>query len=231
MRAAPVPLAIGARPVGRFGAGAAVAAGLAFAAALGGCTPAVCGTAEYVLVYPGGDAEMFDTDGDADADLVEQCGDELGSFGYRRDDFGITEISLSPSTPEDTIESHSDMTLYLLGAGTLVFLSSHLEPGTTLGIEALAGTGLHKLGGTAGETYANYPLLDGSLEVLDGPRPNPDPVYEGYESWELRWTLTFGDPANGMELQRWDAEDWVQIGPSSSVGDPVDLPPDWTAPA
>ncbi len=77
-------------------------AGGAAAALLGGCKPAVCGTAEYVLVYEGGEGAMFDTDGDSDA---------------------------------------------------------------------------------------------------------------------------------GLELQRWEAEDWVQLGPGSTIGDPVSLPPDWVAPA
>lgn len=74
-------------------------AGGAAAALLGGCKPAVCGTAEYVLVYEGGEGAMFDTDGDSDADLLEQCGDELGSFGYSRADYGITigdPVSLPP---------------------------------------------------------------------------------------------------------------------------------------
>jgi hypothetical protein len=198
---------------------------------LSACTPAVCGTAEYVFVYPGGGGEMFDTDGDGDADLVEHCGVDAGMFGYSRDDYGLTELTLSPDTPEDTIESTGDMSAYILPGASVAFLTSHLTVGTSIGMEALAGSGLHKLGGTETETYATYDLLDGTLEVLDGPRESTDPVYEGYASWQLRWNFTFGDPMNGMELQMWDAEDWVQLGPGSTIGEPLDLPPDWVAPA
>lgn len=194
------------------------------------CAPGVCGSAEYVLLYAGGEAAVFDTDGDGDADLVEHCGVDLGVYGYSRADYGLTELLLSPDTPADTIESHSDMTLTLLPSGSIAFLTAHLAAGTSFGMEALAGTGLHKLGGTAGETYATYDLLDGTVDILDGPRASTGTVYEGSEEWQLRWRLTFGDPMNGTELQRWDAEDWVRIGPGSTIGEPVDLPPDFVAP-
>ncbi len=194
------------------------------------CAPGVCGTAEYVLLYAGGEGAVFDTDADGDVDLVEHCGVDLGVYGYSRADYGVTELILSPDTPEDSIESHSDMSLYLLPSGSIVFRTAHLVAGTTIGMEALAGTGLHKLGGTAGETYATYDLLDGELEVVGGPRPSTDTIYEGYDEWDLRWRLTFGDSMNGVELQRWDAEDKVRIGPGSTIGAPVDLPPDYVAP-
>lgn len=49
---------------------------------LAACEPGECGTAEFVMVYAGGKAaELFDTDGDGDADLVERCSADLGSFG------------------------------------------------------------------------------------------------------------------------------------------------------
>jgi hypothetical protein len=194
------------------------------------CAPSVCGTAEHVFVYPGGEGEQFDTDADGDADLVEHCGVDAGMFGYTRDDFGITELTLSPDAPPDTIEANGAMSTYILPAASVALLTSHFVVGEVVGIEGLAGSGLHKLGGTAGETYATYDLLDGALEVLDGPKESTDPVYEGYASWKLRWQFTFGDPMNGMELQRWDAEDWVQIGPGDTIGDPLDLPPDWSPP-
>ena len=107
------------------------------------------------------------------------------------------------------------------------FLTSHLAKGTTLGMEALAGSGLHHLGGTQEEVYARYDLLDGSMEILDGPREETDLVYEGSSQWQIHWNMSFGDPQNQMELQRWDATDWVRIGPGSQVGDPLDVPPDY----
>lgn len=193
------------------------------------CEPGECGTAEYVLPYDNSSpaAELFDGDGDGDADLVETCGVDAGSYGYFRSDLGITTVTLYPEAPKDAAGDDSDVTNYLLPGGAFVFLTSHLKAGTTLGMEALGGAGLHHLMGTMEDLYASYDLLDGTVEILDGPKEETETVYEGYERWEIHWTLTLGDPQSLQPLQIWDATDWIRIGPGTEVGDPIDFPPDY----
>lgn len=192
-----------------------------------GCGPTPCGDAGYVT---GGEAlATWDVDGDGvDADLVERCGANWGSFGLRRGDVGLTELVLDPSVPDFDFEAQLHLSSVLLPAASLVFLTEHLAVGETFGMEALAGGGLHHLGGEITDVYTSYLLLDAEVRVLDGPKPARDTVGElsNTESWLFAWTASFGDPASGAELQAWDAEDWIDVSDGTEVGDPLWVPPD-----
>lgn len=194
------------------------------------CKPQECGSAVYVLPYDNASpaAELFDSDGDGDADLVEMCGVDLGSYGYSRSDLGLTTITLSPEAPSDAMGDNSDVTNYILPGGAFVFLTEHLQAGNSLGMEALGGSGLHHLMGTMEDVYASYDLLEGTVEVMEGPKEETDLVYEGSAQWKIHWSLTLGDPQSLQPLQIWDATDWIRIGPGTEVGDPIDYPPDYS---
>lgn len=205
-------------------AGIGVALGLLTAT---GCGGGNCGDAKFTT---GADAlAAFDEDGDGTtADLREACGAATGSFGLRRADLGITTVVFDPSPLSNDLESALRLTDLLLPSSSVVFLTEHLEAGVTLDMDTLGGSGLHKLYGTPGDIYETFKLLDGTVEVLDGPRVSKGTVAElsNEEQWRLRWKLSFGDPQSGMVTQTWDAEDWVPVSDGTEVGTPADYPPD-----
>lgn len=189
------------------------------------CAPGVCGTGE--LVTAGDAAALLDDDGDGDADVVELCGTLEGSWAFRRS-AGWVSLFLGADQPDNTLESSGEISTYLLPATEVVFLTSRLTAGETFGIEGLAGSGLHKLEGTAAAGTVSSTLLDGTIEVVDGPRPAPGALDEATERWKLSWRLELGDPANGTVLQTWDAEDWVEVSPDDITAGTT--PPDYVAP-
>lgn len=191
--------------------------------ALMACNP-VCGTAEFTIGGTG--AALFDVDSDGDADLTERCGVLGGSFGFRRLDHGLSQLLLDAGTDANGRIDFAIST-YVLPVADVWFLSSHLAPGTTLGPEALAGSGIHIPGGEPSDLYSVFPYSGGTLEVLDTRtskdankiwQEDEDPV-----DWRLSWDLEFGDGA-----QRWVGEDWVQFTNGSDIGDPGAFPPDYT---
>jgi len=194
-------------------------------AALTACE-ANCGEAHYTT---GGDAAaLWDADGDGTADLKERCSANWGSFGSRRYDIGMTELILDPYVPNNDFSEQLSLSDYLLPVATLVFWTSHLTEGNTLDIGQLGGGGLHHLAGTSGDLYSTYPLLRGTLEVLEGPKPGKGTFADEdhTELWRFHWTVEYGDAQNGMVLQTWDAEDWIQIDDGIEIGDPAYFPPD-----
>jgi len=199
---------------------------------LAGCGSSVCGTADYTLLYGGGDAALlWDEDADGTADLTEKCGPVSGSFGLRRGDLAVTEVFFDPAPYGNDFEEALSVSTYLLPAGSLTFLTEHLEEGAVIGMGSLAGSGLHHLGGTAGETYATYGLLDAEITVVDGPRKSNGTVAEmsNAEQWRLAWRVEFGDTQSQQVLQTWDAEDWVEVSDGTEIGDLVNVPPDMPA--
>lgn len=205
-------------------AGIGVALGLLMAT---GCGGGDCGDAEFTT---GGDAlVLFDEDGDgATADLREACGVDNGSFGFRRNDVGLTMLLFEPSPMSSSFEDQLDLENYLLPSSTVTFLTSHLEAGATLTMDNLGGSGLHHLGGMSTDLYTTFTLLDGTVEVVDGPRKSKSHFAEEdhTEEWRFHWTLEIGDAQSGVVYQTWDAEDWISISDGTEIGEPIDVPPD-----
>lgn len=192
-----------------------------------GCGGGDCGTAEFVTA---GDAlALFDEDGDGQtADLRERCGVDFGSFGFRRNDIGFTTLTLDPSPMSNSFQEQLDLDNYLLPASTVTFLTSHLKAGATLTMDNLGGSGLHHLGGMSTDLYTTFKLLDGTVEVVDGPRKSKRHFAEmdHTEEWRFHWTLEIGDPQSSLVYQTWDAEDWISISDGTQIGEPIDVPPD-----
>lgn len=192
-----------------------------------GCGGGNCGEAHYTTA---GDAlALFDEDGDGvTADLREACGIDNGSFGFRRNDVGLTMLLFEPSPLSASLEDQLELDSTLLPSSTVTFLTSHLEAGATLTMDNLGGSGLHHLGGMSTDLYTTFKLLNGTVEVVDGPRKSKDHFAEEdhTEEWRFQWTLEIGDPQSSLVYQTWDAEDWISIEDGTEIGEPIDIPPD-----
>lgn len=192
-----------------------------------GCGGGNCGEAHYTTA---GDAlALFDEDGDGvTADLREACGIDNGSFGFRRTDVGLTMLLFEPSPLSASFEDQLELDNTLLPSSTVTFLTSHLEAGATLTMDNLGGSGLHHLGGMSSDLYTTFKLLDGTVDVVDGPRKSKDHFAEmdHTEEWRFHWTLEIGDPQSSLVYQTWDAEDWISIRDGTEIGEPIDVPPD-----
>jgi hypothetical protein len=194
---------------------------------LPGCGTLACGDATYVTANDA--LAMWDEDGDGTtANLVEQCGGAVGSFGFRRPDLGLTKLLFDPYPASGNFEEALEVASLLLPAAEVVFYTEHLVVGNTITIDQLGGFGLHKLMGTIEPGYATYPILEGTIQVLEGPGNVPGGWEEDNpERWRFQWDLTFGD--GQTPLQTWNATDAIDIVDGIEIGDEA-YPPDWTGP-
>lgn len=168
----------------------------------------------------------FDDDGDHYLDLMEACGVDYGSFAFDYQPEGYTAIFVDPS--EWDLGDAADVVYDYLPTTEIVFRTDHLVAGERFGMEALAGFGLHKPGGPADLVTTTFFLSDGSVEVLDGPRPNN---FDGVD-WKLRLHLVFGDVAEPA-TEGWqvlDLTDWINSSPAlgswAESGSTIISPPD-----
>lgn len=191
---------------------------------LAACRP-VCGTTQVTTGGTG--AAKFDVDGDGYADLTERCGTLAGAFGSRRVDYGLGQLILSgDSDAEGRIDF--ELSTYVLAVADVWFLLDHLQPGTTIGLESLAGSGIHLPTGEFVDLYTVFPLSGGTVTVLDR-RPTRGTAAKvavetaDPEDIRLSWDLEFGGGA-----QHWQGEDWVQFDTDASgIGQPSAFPPDY----
>lgn len=185
-----------------------------------------CGSLEYYTYAVDAD---FDDNQDNYLDLQEACGVDYGSWGSNYPDVGLTTLLMDYSE-WDTSDS-ADIAYDYLPLSEIVFLAEHLAAGTVLGIEQLGGYGFHKPGGAADAITTAWPLTDGRLEVLDGPREND---FDGVD-YKLSFQFTIGTPDNQATrgYQVLEGEDWFNftngLGTWDSAEHAYAEPPDYTA--
>ncbi|HNC97887.1 MAG TPA: hypothetical protein PKY30_05825 [Myxococcota bacterium] len=185
-----------------------------------------CGSLEYYTYEVNAD---FDDNQDNYLDLQEACGVDYGSWGSNFPDVGLVSFFVDYSE-WDTHDSGTIAYDYL-PLSEIVFLADHLSKGTVLGMEQLGGYGFHKPGGAVDYVTTSWPLTEGSLEVLDGPREND---YEGTD-YKLSFRFVIGTPDDQATrgYQVLEAEDWFNFSDSlwawDSAGHAYAEPPDYTA--
>lgn len=187
-----------------------------------GCTPPPCGEVLLANVKSNSEIEAYRRE-DGRIGLIEICTEDYGAFMQERPDVKVTTLVLDADVAGDpTSEGGYAVTAVILPAASVVFWDAHLVKGKVIGIEQLAGSGLHK-SSSAGGDYTVYGLTKGTVEVLDGPlnRREEKLVDEvkWHEEWKVRWDLEFGHGA-----QRWTGEDLVKRSEGSTIGD-AQVPP------
>jgi hypothetical protein len=182
----------------------------------------LCESGEVTTAGTG--AELFDVDGDGFAEVTGACGPVGGAFAERRPVVDSTTLIL-PGDRDASGRIDFALTTYVLASASVTFLTTHMEPGTTLGMDALTGFGLHLPTGEPYDLYATYPLTDGSITFLDrrevrGSRASVALDGDELEDVLMRWSFEFSG------AQSWEGEDWVGVSTNASDLLLPDLPPD-----
>jgi len=189
-----------------------------------GCTPPPCGEVLLDNVQSNSEIEAYRR-ADGRIGLIEICTEDYGAFMLERSDMKLTKLVLDADVEGDpTSEGGYAVTGVILPAASVAFWDANLVKGAVLGIDRLAGSGLHK-STSAGGDYTVYLLTKGTVEVLDGPLNRREEKLldevRWHEEWKLRWDLEFGNGA-----QRWTGEDLVKRSQGSTAGSETHVPPD-----
>lgn len=153
-----------------------------------GCT-STCGEHQYATP----DGGLF---------VGEDCSPFGGSHGslYAFTNLASLTLDFNTASIAESVSIIYDLTPYSI----VFFRADHLEEGTVLDMGSLSGLAIHDPTAT-GQLPVQQDLLQGSLEVLAGPRgPDDEPRYK------LAWDVTFGD-----DFQIHRGEKWIEFLPTN----------------